>query len=260
MSKKGFTLVELLVTIVILGIITGISIPVIRNIQTMQNNKQFETYKSSLTAGAKLYNDSYSIDLFGKRRSGCEIISYNELKKRNLVKDIKMKNVKCDTSAIVVTKYLDNFYYNPSLVCISGTTVVYPKNGSSTSAYCPGEGEASMDIVASPSSKGNFDIKQVDNIKVRIDSATGNSLKKEKKPKVNYLFTTNSTLTDADYNNSWNTFNFGNPKSEEEQLKLIKSGEVIQYGIGKITLKDLSGTIYLYVRVNDLYNLSDYSI
>ena len=33
LKHKGFTLVELLVTIVILGIITGISIPIIRNIQ-----------------------------------------------------------------------------------------------------------------------------------------------------------------------------------------------------------------------------------
>ena len=39
MNKKGFTLMELLVTVVVLGIIVGLSLPLVRNIQLAQTEK-----------------------------------------------------------------------------------------------------------------------------------------------------------------------------------------------------------------------------
>ena len=62
-KKNAFTLVELLVTIVILGIITGFSIPLIRNIRSAQEKKQYETYRTSLSYASKVYADSFSEDL-----------------------------------------------------------------------------------------------------------------------------------------------------------------------------------------------------
>ena len=59
MKNKGFTLVELLVAIVILGIITGLSIPLLRVISNNRTEKQYKTYMDSMIASAKLYNDSY---------------------------------------------------------------------------------------------------------------------------------------------------------------------------------------------------------
>ena len=64
MKKRGFTLAELLVTIVILGIITGLSIPVIRGLQASQSEKRYSIYVDSVNSAAKLYTDSYSEDLF----------------------------------------------------------------------------------------------------------------------------------------------------------------------------------------------------
>ena len=55
---KGFTLVELLLTISILGLITAMSIPVIRNIIEANTLKKYATYKDSVETSAKLYVDS----------------------------------------------------------------------------------------------------------------------------------------------------------------------------------------------------------
>ena len=67
-KEKGFTLVDLLVTISILGLITAMSIPVIRNIIEANTLKKYTTYKDSVETSAKLYVDSYSEDLFGKNK------------------------------------------------------------------------------------------------------------------------------------------------------------------------------------------------
>ena len=69
-NSKGFTLVELLATMVILGIITGISMPLLRNVMARREYKKYDTYQESLIYASKLYVDSYKEDLFGYSKSG----------------------------------------------------------------------------------------------------------------------------------------------------------------------------------------------
>lgn len=47
-NNKVFTLVELLVAIVILGIITGMSIPLVKNVKNNNENKKYEIYSDLL--------------------------------------------------------------------------------------------------------------------------------------------------------------------------------------------------------------------
>ena len=119
MNKKGFTLVELLVTISILGIVTGISIPLLRNVQSNMDIKRYKTYADSVTKGAKLYNDSYMEDLFGHKKTGCAYVKYSELKDKNLVKDIDIKDVSCDTDEtyVKIIKNYDKYSYYPFIGC-----------------------------------------------------------------------------------------------------------------------------------------------
>ena len=64
-DNRGFTLVELLVAISIMGLITLVSLPVISVITENNNKSKYKKYDESLVSSAKLYTDAYTIDLFG---------------------------------------------------------------------------------------------------------------------------------------------------------------------------------------------------
>ena len=119
MKNKGFTLVELLVSIVILGIITGLSIPLLRTVSNSRNEKQYKTYMNSLIASAKLYNDTYSEDLFGKNDNGCARVTFQTLKEAKLLKDISINNITCNSeyTKVRIIKYQGKYYYSAVLGC-----------------------------------------------------------------------------------------------------------------------------------------------
>ena len=49
-----------------------------RNIQLKNADRKYNTYGNSVLQTAKLYNDAYSIDLFGNEITGCKIVGYDE--------------------------------------------------------------------------------------------------------------------------------------------------------------------------------------
>ena len=119
-SNKGFTLIELLVAIVILGIITVMALPAINAFQDQNRLKKYETYEKSMVSAAKLYTDSYNEDLFGYDKEGCAMITYDQLKEKNLLKDIKIDNVSCAgaNTYVAVTKKNNKYTYKTKISCI----------------------------------------------------------------------------------------------------------------------------------------------
>lgn len=119
MNNKGFTLVELLVTISLLGLVTSITIPRIIGINENSKKNKHETYGDSIVSGAKLYVDSYSSDMFGNNNYGCKDISLEELKSKLLAKDIKIDDETClnNETYVRVIKLNNKYQYQLSLEC-----------------------------------------------------------------------------------------------------------------------------------------------
>ena len=110
-NRKGFTLVELLVAIVIIGIIGAMSWPVITRVQESNEISKYKKYGEALVAAAKLYIDSYEEDLFyydddldddARERGQCAYITYNELTEHQLIKDYAQNGVTCNSESTFV--------------------------------------------------------------------------------------------------------------------------------------------------------------
>lgn len=112
-NKKGFTLVELLVAISILGIVTVVSLPMIRVIQSSMSTSKANVYKQALEAAAKNYNDTHAIDTFGYQETGCVDIYYTDLLDAKLLEKFDFSNtgVVQDKVFVRVTRNGDDYKY-----------------------------------------------------------------------------------------------------------------------------------------------------
>ncbi len=110
MKNRGFTMIELVVTIAILGVLMIIALPTVNYIQANNRNKKFIAYEKAIISSSKLYTDQYSEDMFGSRNTGCAIIKYEDLKERDLIEEIQIKDTICDNSKIKSTDYKNYTY------------------------------------------------------------------------------------------------------------------------------------------------------
>ncbi len=254
-KNKGFTLVELLVVIVILGIITGISIPLIRNIQAKNEMRKYTTYMDSLKTSAKLYVDSYADDLFGHEKSGCAIISYSQMEEKNLLKDIPTSGVSCNTkdTFVKVVKVDDKISYSTTIGCgepdNTGKIKVdtrLPEEGLIGVDTCGVDIKTIMGFAAIPSSSNSINYKKR-NITVNITSHTGFLEDYD----ISYAFVTkenkpaDSKQNPTVVNNKWTKLdlNFiGGNKQKQE----IEKGNAIVLDAPKIQTPDnVTGEYYL---------------
>ncbi len=123
-KKRGFTLVEVIVTLAIIGVVLIIALPLIGNLRDSNKDKKYDAYRDSFTAASKLYVDRYSENLFGNYENGCAVITYQNLLDADLIKPIDDEDITCDTDSSVVNveKNDDKYSYLTSLQCVNTKT------------------------------------------------------------------------------------------------------------------------------------------
>ena len=254
-EKNAFTLVELLVVIVILGIVTGLSIPLIRNIRSAQEKKQYETYRTSLSYASKVYADSFSEDLFGHDEIACANVSYNQLKAKNLIKDIPIDGVSCasNDTYVRIVKFEGQYLYLPKITCgkpQSGGAIskdVEIPEGDINSSLCGLNVPTKIDIKFSPESSHTPNVRRK-NITVEFKSPTGI----HSDPIIYWAFSDK-----ADFSSiigEWKQLDIDVP-SKKKQKALILQGNTISLTKEFITPKNYSGKLYLVLKIDRLEDL-----
>lgn len=144
MKKNGFTLVELIITIVIMGVILAVAFPSIGRLQQNNKYKKYVSYGESMVASAKLYVDQYHEDIWGSTTAvGTKKITMEALKNSTLMKEYTDAKDTCTNGEVSVTRTgsKNNFIYTYtySLVCFNkGKNVTC--NGDEKTSICTLDG------------------------------------------------------------------------------------------------------------------------
>ncbi len=247
MNKKGFTLTELLIVVVILGIITAISLPIINNITSKNELKQFNVYKESLKHSGKLYVDSYEKDIFGLHKSGCYVATFDELEKKNLAKDIQYRNNTCKQpeTFVKIVKVDDSYVYSVSLLCKENGKVTFDET-------FPSEGCFNTASIITINVKPPTDeVSKSKSFIIEISSPTGVLNNYD----VQYAFSTNDDRANLSLINNYQRLQF-DFDGELKQKEKIRNGKTITSNTTVITPPNISNLIYLVIKVNDLRDLT----
>ena len=254
MNRRGFTLVELLVTIAVLGIITGLSIPLVRNIQALQIEKRYNTYIDSLSYAARLYTDSYEDDLYGNHTNGCTYITYDQLASRNLLKDIDMADISCKSeyTIVKVVRYGGKYYYKPYIGCgskVNGKASnpdIFKPSKARIEKVCDSSSDRIINFVAVPNKDNGISNKSI-SPKVSIVSATG--VNHDNKPQVYYGY---SYGKDNNVISGWTKMRFKIPTNHEQESSILKLKQLTFPSLSKLSTPAITGDLYLVLRVDFL--------
>ena len=123
-NKKGFTLIEVLIVVVILAVIVLITIPSVRKIMQNSNEKKYIAYENVLKENLKLYSNDNKENLWSNLKSGGYSINFtSELQQSN--PDIVLEKG-CYVNNLVANKNDDGTYsYEACITCEKDGKVVY---------------------------------------------------------------------------------------------------------------------------------------
>ena len=140
MKNRGFTMVVLIVTIAIMGIILMVTFPSVDKLQRTNKYKKMVSYGESMLASSKLYVEQYAEDMWGSMNAvGEREVSMATLKNANLMKDYQDKQDTCSSGKVVIRRtgspnhYKYSYYY--TLTCQIRKKTVVCNNSNASSNY-----------------------------------------------------------------------------------------------------------------------------
>ena len=133
MNRKGFTLIELIATIVIMALILIMVMPSITALVNNNEDKSYEYYGDSLMEAAEIFvgREGEDITNLGTLNfTGCIDITYQDLINSDLIKPYSDEKINCSNTKVRYTKERNKESYSINLTCRNTTTgeTVYSVN------------------------------------------------------------------------------------------------------------------------------------
>ena len=125
MNKKGFTLIELIATIVIMALILIMVMPSITALVNNNEDKDYEYYGDALIEAAKIFVNKEGEDITSLGTInfiGCIDITYQDLIDSNLIEPITEENTDCSEALVRYTKEEHKESYSINLTCKNTVT------------------------------------------------------------------------------------------------------------------------------------------
>lgn len=114
MNKKGFTLVEMIVVILLFGVIAVVAIPAVLKAMNTQNNEKYDTHMKLVEQALDLYAIRYKGDFDNNPNVTKYKISYSQLKSNELVKE---NGISCYGNIYFNKKKNNTYEYEYYLTC-----------------------------------------------------------------------------------------------------------------------------------------------
>ena len=112
-NRKAFTLIEMLVVVIVLGVILAIAIPSVRNLINQNRNRKYQVHMSIVEEKTKLFIDRYHGELESSS-ANCFQIDYQDLLDQDFITE---QDVYCRGS-IIIRKNSDDFEAEYYLSCV----------------------------------------------------------------------------------------------------------------------------------------------
>lgn len=125
MKNKGFTLIEMLVVVVLIGIVLTIAIPSAQNLINRNSNQKIKTHMKIVDSATKLYSDK-NRGVLTDNTTTCFKLNYNVLK-QDLLKET---DIFCSGN-IIITRTGNNsgYKYDYYLNCKDSNDKQLSKSG-----------------------------------------------------------------------------------------------------------------------------------
>lgn len=124
-KKNAFTLIEMLVVVIILGVILAIAIPAVSNIISSNRMKTYQTYMKIVEEKTELFIDQHKGELKSVEAT-CFQVNYQELLNQELLTE---SDIHCSGN-IIIRKSGNNKSFTPEyyLTCIDKDNYTFNKN------------------------------------------------------------------------------------------------------------------------------------